>query len=84
MKKRRSFTLQRAKRYFRKSDFFFLSNYFNLPEAGNLSWICQVHRVEPRRIMRNRLGIPTTKTAKTKGEKERKEALALKLPAAKM
>lgn len=66
--------MQNAKYCFRMSGLFFLSNYLNLLEVSNLSWICQAHRAEPGRMMDNRLQILTTKD-KTKTKREKKNEM---------
>lgn len=68
----------------RMSSSFFLNNYLNLFEVGNPSWICQAYRVEPGRIMGNRLRILTDGKQNQNKEQKLKKLLAVKLPAVKM
>lgn len=68
----------------RMSSSFFLNNYLNLFEVSNPSWICQAYRVEPGRIMGNRLRILTDGKQKQNKEQKLNKLLAVKLPAVKM
>lgn len=80
----RSLIMQSAKYCLRMWSSFFLNNYLNLFEVGNPSWICQAYRVEPGRIMGNRLRIPTDAKQKQNKEQKLNKLLAVKLPAVKM